>query len=68
MRDVIWPWVLRTQLLSFNPDICKNKHKHNLVKLVQNMNDKRNSFFGLNMYIIVRLSQQHFLIEVYVMV
>jgi len=54
VRDVIWPWVLRTQLLNFNPDISKNKHKHDLVKLIQNMNDTRNPFFGLNVYIIVQ--------------
>ena len=41
-------------IINFNPDISKNKHKHNLVKLVQNMNDTRNPFFGLNMYVIVQ--------------
>ena len=41
-------------VINFNPDISKNKHKHNLVKLVQNMNDTRNPFFGLNMYVIVQ--------------
>ena len=57
-------------VINFNPDISKNKHKHNLVKLVQNMSDTRNPFFGLNMYVIVqrgryswsRLSQQRFLL------
>lgn len=41
-------------VINFNPDISKNKHKHNLVKLVQNMNDTRNPFFGLNMCVIVQ--------------
>lgn len=39
-------------IINFNPDISKNKHKRNLVKLVQNMNDTRNPFFGLNMYVV----------------
>ena len=34
-------------IINFNPDISKNKHKHNLVKLVQNMNDTRNPFLVL---------------------
>lgn len=41
-------------VINFNPDISKNKHKHNLVKLVKNMNDTRNPFFGLNMCVIVQ--------------
>ena len=41
-------------VINFNPDISKNKHKRNLVKLVKNMNDTRNPFFGLNMCVIVQ--------------
>ena len=58
-------------IINFNPDISKNKHKHNLVKLVQNMNDTRNPFFLVltcmssfkrGRYSWSRLSQQRFLL------
>ena len=63
-------------IINFNPDISKNKHKHNLVKLVQNMSDTRNPFlvltcmssFKRGRYSWSRLSQQRFLLHgVYVM-
>lgn len=54
VRDVIMAMSPSDAIINFNPEISKNKHKHNLVKLVQNMNDTRNPFFGLNMYVIVQ--------------